>query len=641
MKRILCLLVLFVLAPVAGAAAQEVTADRDQLMAAARLQMATTLAEGATPEAWDAALFVSVDAVSHALAQLQGTTLSFPTADNLPAAVIDVRSVTVGGQTAAVGAHLELGAHIDGVPFIDVPIPAEALFFVSGFETDPASGETSLVISPRIVKLGPDNPLIAALVELTKLIVDIGTIPELERAMTVKVPLPSGFSMSTAINETLTVPAGSGTIDFAVTSPGATLATSFRFGALITADGIWALGKTGAPTGAAPVADVDAALVPYTAPAGSVALFLSGGILGPVVSQFNALDPAMRTIDVQSTAVTGELFAEHWSDDILGDGGFIVRMSEPTSAHATISVGALSANWDSSSSAFAIALPVDVVATGHIDVHFDPFVGGGAGTSIGVNGRASFTATGTAAFRQLTDGADDGLWLVPDISCQSVPISIATDGTLEIADIGVPMPTVGANFSAEVGKKAMTPIPLLTTIPEREPLPPSLADRATTAYPNGATQVEWKFTRFSTAPSPAGLWATATVEASLVGADAPAPRDRATLVEAVAAALAQARPPCPSNDRVEILVDGLEIGSNSLLLLPYREAYKLANNIVDETGRALKRFDKEAGKVVDVIADGGEAVTSVLEGGGEIIKDGVEKGKDVVTEVFEDIGDLF
>lgn len=608
---------------VSGAAGQQVVADSHAQIEDARAQMVQVLSTGGAPEDWDAALFVSTqNVVSPLLKKLEGTRISFATAGNLPAATLVLSKIELTPQIGAIAAHIEVAATVEGSPFPHFVAPIEALFFVTGFEEDAGLGVTAMVITPRITQLGPSDLLGSAAMAAIGLLMDLGTIPEIEQSLTVRVPLPSGVSVPVSIDETFEAEVGSGAISFAVSSPPATLAANFSYGALVTGEGIWALGRAGdKDIEPRPVGDLETALEPFASSATGARLFISGSVLDPVAAGFNALDQATRTVTVQSTTA-GRLYEDTWRDKILGKGGFFVDLEW---ARGAIAAAALKATWNSDASAFAVEIPVNASAEGSVHVRLDPLVGGGASTSVGVSGGSSFTLAGTAQFRQLGDAADQGLWLVPDITCQSVPITVSTNGAIKLEGISIPAPSVGANFFAAIGKRAMTPIPLLTAIPMRVNLATLSTDRATITFPDGATQLQIKFDALSTTPSPAGVWLAADVHTSLVGEGAEKLRPRADLVEAVKNSLSAVRPDCPTRDHVEMLVGGIAIGPNNLALATFREAFAVAEKFVDGSGRVLKHIE-----------EGGKVIIDVVE---ELPREIIEEVKDLPEKAVDEVKD--
>lgn len=628
----------------------QVIDDEAAIRFASYRQLENALTTGATPESWNASVFVTSKAFDKLLSPFLGTKVLLPAKGGLAAAEVVLDSLSLAWDIGALNAKLALTASAGAFP-TKLGLVADALFIVKSIEPAPDDPDTVFLnVAPRIVSVRPSlkTPLMALTAgqKISDLIA-LGLTVALRDALLIRVPLKTALSYATSVNESLVTKLENGTnITFSITSPGETLKSQLRYRAIVTAGGMWALAKQAGdgdavsdrvetPTEAdkakldqmrAALANNLAAFAPRDT---DLALYLSRSVLAGLADQYNSIDPTKRAITVQSTATTptGKLYEDKWHDDVLGDGGVFIELTDANAAKATTAVGAVEQSWQGESGTFALSVPLQVAANANIHVHVDPLLGGGAGTTAGLVGSTSYTLKASAVFKRLDALGGDGIWLLPDIPCQNIPLTVRTDGTLKIGTLETEVPSIGANVHTTIGKDTLAPISVVDSIPRRFKLAPDKSESPPTysvSYPSGADAMEIAFRDFKTAPSREGLWFGVNVDAKLVTlSQAPelSPTS-AQLGGRVRDNLKALRPACAEDSTVEVLVGDVKIGPNNEFVKAFRNIGKALDDVRKTTEKAA--------------ADAAEAIRKAAADAAEAIRKGAEDAKNAVGKAGDD-----
>lgn len=110
-------------------------------------------------------------------------------------------------------------------------------------------------------------------------------------------------------------------------------------------------------------------------------------------------------------------------------------------------------------------------ASAPVHVHVDPFIGGGAGTTIGIEANSDAAISLTARVR--TVESQGGRFVIVEATpgCQTIKADVASDGKLK-ADFGwTAVPKIGARMHVPVGRERLAPSLLLDTRPHFVALP--------------------------------------------------------------------------------------------------------------------------------------------------------------------------
>jgi hypothetical protein len=497
-----------------------------------------------------------------------------------------------------------------------------------------------VVLEPRIISISPAlKTPIAALGagEQVSNLIGLGLTVALRDALPIRIPIQKSFSYSTAMYDNFAVKVDNGAeLKFSITSAGESLSSSLNYHAIVTENGLWAL-ATQSMSGEQVNIDLGEeitaeqrknlrslkdSLVPKLALfrpplQRDVAFHLSSKILTGLADKYNNIELGKRVINLQSTSVSGNLYEDRWRDNILGDGGVFISLTNPSAARAEAQIGNVSAPWQATSRTFVISVPLRIEAKVDIHIHVDPLVGGGAGTSIGMVGSTSYDINATAAFRKISAKGQEELFLVPDIPCQNLPLTIRTDGVLKIGPLSTEVPSIGANFYTVLGKKGLSPISVVDSIPRRFRLNPASAfDDPSKAPPvrhsSGADGMQLAFSELDIQSDPNGVWLSANVNATLMKLSdtAQAPLSSRDLTESAREILDVQRPACEQNSRVEFLVGGIKVGPNNEFVKVFRvvgkaldDTRKVAEKALEDSRKAVEKAAEDARKEAERAAD--------------------------------------
>ncbi|MET3973487.1 hypothetical protein [Bradyrhizobium sp. S3.5.5] len=317
--------------------------------------------------------------------------------------------------------------------------------------------------------------------------------------------------------------------------------------------------------------------------------------LATALSSFN--------ISIQGKSISGRLFDKKWRDDILGEGGFFAEIQDAGRIEGHVSFAKPNAALDKEHGPYLI-LPVSASFNAPVHVHFDPLIGGGIGTSIGMQGSASTTLHawfGTTKFE--FEGHSVAL-AGPVLSCGLLDIDARTDGKLKIGDGVATVPQIGAKVGALIGEKPLAPS-LIAGAPIVMPLvsPTKQEERSTAPL----SIVEGLFASLSLDDLAAELTTEGyriSTSFSVSLANQPFPSPPSDFLDRLRKAAtdhwnATMRQPCPDLPGIRIEVGDLEIGPNGEIMKFIRNAW---NDITkgpgknNEVVKLLGRIQAEAGK---------------------------------------------
>ena len=593
-------------------------------------QITNALATGGKPEAWDAAVFMSQAMAGRMADTLKGTQISLGPKEQ-PTVVLTLGSMSLSGDVGMIRAKLVLtGTHVSsGVPFT---VDADADFVVEAIETDPDPDHADgviLLMEPRITSLTPGLAAPWTMIRANSAISELmalGIDAKLREQLKVKVPIRRSFDYATTINAKHEVPVNDQTkLTLEISSAGEKLHTDIIYRPIVTPAGLWALGVVASSGAANTAIDRDEAitdaqkasldamrttltskLTPFAARPTELAVYVGASIFSKLTTAFNALAPATRAVNVRSTAISGDLFQKRWRDDVLGEGGVFISLTNADAVRAVITPGNIQSAWDGQKGQQSIGLPLDISTQADIHVHVDPLIGGGAGTSVGMKGHFATTMRASVGVQRIALGAQSGVFLVPDLACQSGRLNVVTDGNLEIGPLKTSVPPIGANMSMVVGKEQIKPSPILTSLPTVYPMPqikaapPSPGSAGTSQIlPRG---IQIVFSDLSASYTSQGTWigANAAITDVSIGSKDPNALTPNTLADQAKDLLARARPACDLKPDVEMVVGTINIGENNDFLQGIAEVSKGVQNVqkaalkaVEDTARALEKARRD------------------------------------------------
>ena len=409
MKRIIAALITLIVVGGAGLALYRerlqvaYRADRLGLEWQAAKLTEAALKRASSPTGWDAAVFLSNDAMKKLLGGLNGLTLALQD-DDLS---LKLRAISVKTMPAFLDIQFELQAS-SPKRGADLTLKVESeLVYVGYEESKPGSGVLEfrmipLDIVPRIAWAGLDFRGGRLASEL----LTTGLLPKLLAAAPLSVPLQQNLQAEFGGKSTATVDLNKGlgsTLTYELAIPKTEVPwTVGSFFPLIIRNGMWLLAssekdsypKPPVPEGDTPEAltheleSIRSTLLRVETPAADMAVWLSSKPLLSMLDRFASQPSAQRTVTVQSTKITGRIAEDNWSDDLLGKGGSFAEFVDDRSLTGQLVVGNMNSNWVPKQ-----GLRVDLDAAAHaeakVHVHVDPLIGGGVGTTFGLVGDAS------------------------------------------------------------------------------------------------------------------------------------------------------------------------------------------------------------------------------------------------------------
>lgn len=330
---------------------------------------------------------------------------------------------------------------------------------------------------------------------------------------------------------------------------------------------------------------------------------------------------------MQSTGYTGRLAESKWRDDLLGDGGAYAELNGADRLNVKIALGKPEVAWDDSG--MKLSLPVSADVDASVKVHFDPLIGGGMGTTLGLVGSGNGTVGGSAKTTVVTSGELSVALMETVLSCDAVKASIATDGRLKI-DLGwISVPQVGAKIEIPIGRDPVGTTALLDSRPiyvefpildprlepDKEKRDSMIAKNPWAVVPT-APALQYRISPKSVEQTAAGYRFTVGIEVTSIQAG----RTREELDVARAAVQASAKvveekvkqlirdqpkvATCTGEPTFAILLGPIEIG-------PQNEVVKFAKNAWNDItkgpgpGNDLRKLVEAVGRVLPTISTGG------------------------------------
>lgn len=190
-----------------------------------------------------------------------------------------------------------------------------------------------------------------------------------------------------------------------------------------------------------------------------IVLAVDNRLLSSVRTKIMSLAEDRRRLTVRLKDRSGKLSETKWHDNVLGDGGAYVEIGCPDCGNLEAQLHDLS--FDTTGEVWRAAVDLSARVDGNLHAHFDPLVGGGAGTSIGVEGKTEGVQTIGAELRsqiRSSDGGHRAALLAVQPSCNRLELIATTDGRMKF-DVGwMSMPRVGARLFVPVGAEAVEPV---------------------------------------------------------------------------------------------------------------------------------------------------------------------------------------
>jgi hypothetical protein len=443
------------------------------------------------PQDWLASVFIGSSPLKTIARQIEGYKLEYiPTNQWLSGTIITVKSVSIEPELGYALAKVLMVARKDD---IELQMRLTGSISYRGAEPIPNGkpGDMSAKFRIEPLELEPTARLGRVqfgLDELwTKLAPDIVTALAQPEAFEFSVPINNKFKFDIGVDikgakEVVNKNTGA-TITYDATLPTSTLAQTLSFSSpVFLPEGIWIMARQSdgdqnivrpaTPPAQSELASAVKALAEevrhktseFTADPKTLSIWFSPTLLTMVASKLSELSDAARTFTIQTTAREGRLAEAKWRDDLLGDGGAYAELVDGNSGTVTLQLGKPTVTWESES--LRMALPLDATMKANIHFHFDPVIGGGMGTSAGIEGKGSGTVN-VVTQTKIIEGPD-GLKVAAmnsRLSCDALKASATTDGVLKI-DMGwISVPKVGAKVVMPLGRSQIGMVSLFDNRP--------------------------------------------------------------------------------------------------------------------------------------------------------------------------------
>ena len=443
-------------------------AQREKL----ELSLAAARVLGST-EAWHSGVFISNDIISQVVSSLENIKLDYDGTDvNLRGATIEIASAELASQVGSLFANLGIRATRGE---LSVGLTLNAAIEFDRFDNS-ADGNRNAVFKLTPVEIIPELVFEGVSVRQKALWVNVSPVVQelfgAANSFELPVPIPSMHSIELAIDRettdvfdeekdrsiTYTTKMAERSIEIVSTAA----APVFTSRGLYLASGPKSFNEIEAAvstisTEEIPITDLSTELEGRVASwqfqESDIEVFVGANFLETSIEELGAGPTASRVINVQSTRVTGNLAEDRWRDKFLGDGGVWAAFANDNAVRASISW----AKVDASFSDNGIDLSAALSFQGKADVkfHFDPLIGGGIGTSIGMdtNSNANVRLRVTPDFVQ--DGDLKFGYLTVASECQLIRADIRSDGKFKVSKSWATVPSVGARLGIPIGKEPL------------------------------------------------------------------------------------------------------------------------------------------------------------------------------------------
>lgn len=435
---------------------------------------------GSVPDAWSAGLFLSDKSLRSAASTLKGMRIASEKDD----LILTFDDLSIRSKPSSMEVEIALSA---SSPSRNASLKAKAvaeLVFMGTIQKDEQTvilrfGLVPIEILPEIAWYGFDlkgSKLASDLVAGEILAGMINSAP-------IELPVPNGFSAELGGERTGTIPINkdlSSKLTYSLTVPPLKLAGSLlAVSPLFLQDGLWLLASERPVDGLLAVPDpagrsretlvaetkeLQMKLQTISRPAGDAAIWIGSKLLLSTLNSIAQLSSDKRRVTFRSTKVEGRIAEKKWRDDILGDGGTFAEFVDDNAVVGHAFLSGLTPKWVPNVG-IDLDAQLDAHAEAKVHVHVDPLIGGGVGTSVGLVGDASAALGGSIAFT--VDVVEDARVLVarPKGRCDSLTITMATDGKAK-TDFGwTTVPSIGIIRHQPIDLSVIGPTTIFDDLP--------------------------------------------------------------------------------------------------------------------------------------------------------------------------------
>ncbi len=599
--RVIIAIALFSALGVGWLALQHSNFERDRTISEWRSLSETEnlLQQKPVPEAWSAGVFVSERGLNIALESLKDAQIAYdpefkPDEDT----VVTLRAVTVYFQPGMALASLRLDAFSKNRN-LTVKFDGQASLIFKGIE-EGENGNAQAVFAISLLRLDPEFGWGWFNIKLRRYASDLierGLMLKFTEAFNMKLPFKDTitYDLKQDLAKTFPVrdPKDGNWIKIQITVPPYELSQKIHTAsAVVLNGGIWLLtdfSEKPMTNGISePPSEIQNDIVrkrknlekiqmPKLKDA-DIALWINGTVARLVQDKFNQLPAANRTATVKSVQFAGRLADQKWRDGFLGEVGVFAELANPGALAATAVVNTVGVSW-TKGKRLKVSLNAQVDAKASVDLHVNPLVGGGVGTTVGLLGNTGIVSGLDAGIEIREVGGDTVVMLKPKVGCRDVKLALKTDGKAKFEEAWVAVPSVGANITLPVGLQTAPDVLLFSDLPfQREgrgrdgkPLKVKNGDDHFLFTP-AWTEVQYALVPKRVEGDNAGLWIAAKLLTKYLDSE-PAGYDRAAEEKKLAAAATegQLKVNCPDEPNFALTIGDLEFGSNNELVKFFQE----------------------------------------------------------------------
>lgn len=608
------------------------------------------------PTDWDAGTFVSVEAFRILGNRLVGARFT----NTVSNTVLAVENFELTPDTGLMAASARVGLHI---PKYDVTVKADlelAARFV-GFEPAKDNEQAMALFRWQPIAIRPllgDGALtFSSRGAVARAIADMYEMSQDAKSFEMRFPVDDRIALSFGIDETGTIPIkGTGAeVSYKATSAKAKIERRLEFAPpLFGTQGVWLVARIVEDTphdwnsllGSRPKADAiatDSARISQIIEArladragdGSIVAFINTSTLTTLFKAIGDLPDDTRKIFAVTTGATGRLADLKWRDDLLGDGGTYAELAEG-GAKITAQLGTPSVT----ANAKGLLMNVDarVNASASIHVHFDPLIGGGMGTVVGLTGEANDTLAISIAPTLLDTPSGKVAALRSSMACRSLPVDIQTDGALKFPGGWASIPKVGVRWQWPIGKQVIPTIGVFDErptfvsfvpqkLPEHPDWAPGHSDPASSIVLKPiVTEMRhggmWFAANLTVTSVPVTVATDETLELALNRVrDSIADKAKGIAQVSAEALRTASATQCAAQEEMSVLIDKIEIGKNNDFVKFIGDVFQTAKNAWNVGGSTI-----EIGKkIADVVLKLDLSKSSELKAEVEKLRENVHK----------------
>ncbi len=338
----------------------------------------------------------------------------------------------------------------------------------------------------------------------------------------------------------------------------------------------------------------------------------------------------LKEIKFQSIKKSGMLAETKWRDDILGKGGTFAELHGDNAVSGSLKFGKPSIRWDHNNGVI-VNSNVDLDSTINIHVHFDPLVGGGLGTTVGMEASSSINVNLEAPIVLEDFMGSPALMIKPNLLCNTFDIEGKTDGKLKFSGGWASMPALGLRTRMLIGEDYIPPSVLIGGMPTyTENKVIKTKDEKIAIHP------PYKYTIQTITPTSLklsdsgvmvqlGIIHENTNDFDVIKAIKKLEEEKKDKIKNYYASASKKT--CPSTDRTELILGALEVGPNN----EFVKAFKAIKEVLDNAYNDLTKGPGKNNEIVKALNNARNDLTKGPGKNNEVVK-ALDNAKNDITK---------